>query len=278
MNNADRSRAVLRNWYDNMWGKCDFALIPRIAAPHYLRHDITGANNLMPATAYRDMLQMGLRGEEVTAFHYFLVAEDNYVAALGHYILSADRQWDWVQLFRIENDALAETWLTGMGGTDPLGYPQPRNAWTGTEIPPQGELTPNKRLVQDWYRHLTGRYDPARAGELLADPVRVHDISSADRLLTPAQYQQALEAQLDCSEFADCRLFMIEENDMVVAVGSWTLDGERQWDWEQAFQIRDGKIARTWLPAIGGSDTSLQHGPHGRWSPQIMPAGATQVA
>ncbi|TGD70220.1 hypothetical protein E4634_21280, partial [Mangrovimicrobium sediminis] len=54
------NRAVLEHWYDHMWGRTAFELIPSIAAPLYLRHDITGANNLMPAEAYSDMLQPAL--------------------------------------------------------------------------------------------------------------------------------------------------------------------------------------------------------------------------
>ena len=65
-----------------MWGKCNNALIPQIAAPKYLRHDITGANNLMTSEQYRDLVGLGLHGESVKEFEYFLVAEADYVASI----------------------------------------------------------------------------------------------------------------------------------------------------------------------------------------------------
>ena len=130
MSTVSANLSTLQRWYDDMWGKCNNALVPDIAAPRYLRHDITGANNLMTSEQYRDLIGLGLDGEEVTDFSYFLIAEGDYVASLGRYILTKGRQWDWVQLFRLENAAMVETWLPGMGGTDPFGFPQAHNMWT----------------------------------------------------------------------------------------------------------------------------------------------------
>src|SRR6476620_1990057 len=98
MSKVEQNRATLQRWYNEMWGKCNNALIPDIAAAHYLRHDITGANNLMTSEQYRDLVGLGLGGESVKEFEYYLVAEADYVASLGRYVLNSGRQWDWVQM------------------------------------------------------------------------------------------------------------------------------------------------------------------------------------
>jgi predicted SnoaL-like aldol condensation-catalyzing enzyme len=201
------------------------------------------------------------------------------VASLGRYILTKGRQWDWVQTFRLENAAMVETWLPAMGGTDVLAYPQPHNVWTGTEIPSALPMTASKQLIANWYQHIVNRGACVDAAKYFADNVRVHDNINADVTLAPASYQERhVESQLQCEHISDFQLFMIEEGDMVVAVGSWRLDNKRQWDWVQAFQIEGGKVSRTWLPGIGGDDTSLKHSPETAWCAAAMPANSSRVA
>lgn len=277
MSTVEENRATLQRWYDKMWGECNFSLVPDIAAPQYLRHDITGANRLMTSQEYSDMIALGLDGQAVTHFTYFLVAEGDYVASLGRYILKEGRQWDWVQLFRLEDAAMVETWLPGMGGTDLLGYPQPHNVWTGTEVPAPLPMTARKQLVQDFYQQVFVANQPGKAGHYLAPEVRVHDNIGRDDRLSPQGYYERMAGQVDGDTITDFKLFMIEEGDMVVAVGSWRIDGERQWDWVQAFHIAGDRIVRAWMPAIGGDDTSLQHGPGTAWGRECMPAASTLI-
>ena len=272
MTSTEQSRAALTHWYNHMWGRVDFDLIPEIAAPRYLRHDITGANNLMPAEAYRDMLKPALGHLKVESFTYHLTCEEGYVGALGRFILSGDRQWDWVQLFRVEDHRLAETWLAGMGGTDRNGYPHPRNTWTGTEIPTTtlSETDP-KRAVRAWLQSLA---DQQTTSGSLAETVRVHDQFSRDREMSATELQGHMLKLMHTQSVQDFHHFLIAEGDMVYATCSWKLDGNRQWDWLQAFQMEDGKVRRTWLPVIGGTDTQLKVGPETRWAAHALPAGS----
>lgn len=277
MYTVEKNRATLQRWYNEMWGKCNNVLIPQIAAPKYLRHDITGANNLMTSEQYRDLVGLGLHGESVKEFEYFLVAEDDYVASLGRYVLNSGRQWDWVQLFRLENAAMVETWLPGMGGTDPFGYPQPHNVWTGKEVPAALPITEKKHVVQSWFDDvwINGRTDRAMA--LLAEHVRLHDHECADRTIPAVQYQRVLAEKRASFAIGDMQLFMIEEGNMVVAVVSWKMAGGKQWDFVQAFRLEDMRIAEIWLPAIGGNDTSLVHNEKTAWTRGIMPADSVMV-
>jgi len=272
------NRAVLEHWYDHMWGRTDFDLIPDIAAPKYLRHDMTGANNLMPAEAYRDMLKPALGHLEVLEFQYYLVTEGDYVGALGRFILEGDRQWDWVQVFRVADGRLAETWLTGMGGTDTLGFPHPRNAWTGEEFPANPPaMNAAKQCVLDWYGFLLAPGSAGSASDYLAAELRVHDQLDGDRTVTAQQYLDELRELMRASSVSDFRHFMIEQDGVVFATCSARLDGDRQWDWVQAFALEGGRIARTWLPAIGGTDAQLKIGPETRWPAGAMPAGSRRL-
>ncbi|HSC76871.1 MAG TPA: hypothetical protein VLB90_11630 [Pseudomonadales bacterium] len=277
MSKVEKNRATLQRWYNEMWGKCNNALIPDIAAAHYLRHDITGANNLMTSEQYRDLVGLGLSGESVKEFEYYLVAEADYVASLGRYVLNSGRQWDWVQLFRLENAAMVETWLPGMGGTDPFGYPQPHNVWTGREVPPALPLTDRKAVMRAWFADVWVNGEVEKMHGLLTDSVRIHDHTCADRTVSVAQYQQELRENFVGKTITDMKLFMIEEGDMVVAVVSWKVDAERQWDFVQAFRLDNLRIAEMWLPATGGNDTSLLHNEKTAWGRGIMPKDSVMV-
>lgn len=276
MGTVEQNRATLQRWYNEMWGQCNNALIPQIAAPLYLRHDITGANNCMTSEQYRDLVGLGLAGESVREFEYFLVAEGDYVASLGRYVLNSGRQWDWVQLFRLENAAMVETWLPGMGGTDPFGYPQPHNAWTGTEIPSPLPPTPRKQVVQSLFADVWAGGNVALLDGLLAGGIRLHDHEAIDRTLSPADYATMLQAKLAGRVVREPQLFMIEEGDFVVALVSWHI-GDVQWDFVQAFRLEGLRIAESWLPAIGGNDTSLVHDARTAWPRGVMPAGSVQL-
>ncbi len=47
-------------------------------------------------------------------FHYFLMAEGDYVTAVGTWRVNGSLQWDWVQTFRIANGKIVETCLPAM--------------------------------------------------------------------------------------------------------------------------------------------------------------------
>ena len=42
---------------------------------------------------------------------------------------------------------------------------------------------------------------------------------------------------------------MVAENDRVVAIGSWQLNGAKQ-SWVQCFRVANGKLVETWLSGI----------------------------
>ena len=112
MTTAEESKAVLRRWYEDMWAKKDFALVPEIAGPLYTRHESSGSRTIT-AEEYRDSL-LGLADAAIEDLRYHLIAEGDRVVAIGSWTFNG-QQWDWVQAFRVEDGKLVETWLSGIG-------------------------------------------------------------------------------------------------------------------------------------------------------------------
>ena len=113
MSREEANKAVLRRWYDEMWSNLDFDLIPQLAGPTYTRHDVRGTRSVT-AEEYRDEL-LPMKGQwTISDFHYFLMAEGDYVTAIGTWKINGAMQWDWVQTFRLEDEKLVETWLPAM--------------------------------------------------------------------------------------------------------------------------------------------------------------------
>ena len=58
---AGDARAVLTRWYDEMWARKNFDLVPEIAGPTYTRHEMGGTREVT-AAAYRDQLNASAKG------------------------------------------------------------------------------------------------------------------------------------------------------------------------------------------------------------------------
>ena len=113
MSKEEANKALMRRWYDEMWANLDFALIPELAGPTYTRHDVRGTR-AVSAEEYRDELLPVKDQWQISDFKYFLMAEGDFVTAIGTWKINGAMQWDWVQTFRVENGKLVETWLPAM--------------------------------------------------------------------------------------------------------------------------------------------------------------------
>lgn len=271
-----RNLAILQRWYNEMWGRPDPSILPELVAEKYLRHDVTGANNRVTPAEYQAMVTHAVGDEDVQDFSYFLIAEGDFVAALGRYVLKEGRQWDWVQLFRVGRNGLSETWLPGMGGHEPHAIPNPDFAWTKGTIPglQHDETNATKQVVSNWYEQLmTGK----EVTDLLAPEVRWHDMIEADTAFSGHDVQQRMRDFMQNDHATDLELHLVQSGDFVVATGMWQLGkDQREWNWVQAFRIENGLIAESWLTSIGGTDTSIKHLPQTRWTIDVMPAGSVR--
>ena len=125
MSREETNKAVLRRWYDEMWSHCAFELVPEIAGPTYTRHDF-GGTRTVTAEEYRDSLRATVKDWKISDFHYFLMAEGDYVTAIGTWLVNGAMRWDWVQTFRIANGRIVETWLPAMAT---------EGKWTQADVP-----------------------------------------------------------------------------------------------------------------------------------------------
>lgn len=271
------SRERLTSWYENMWGKCDPTLVVSHTFDTYLRHDPSGPATELTGKQYGAICAVAMQDRQTADFQYFLVSEGEFVGALGRLIFTDGRQWDWVQLFRTQDGRLAETWLPAMGVTEPMAYPRPENTWRKDAIYDQdpSSFDGNKRRVQDWFNDLAAGNDVSKH---LASTVRWHDIHDADLTLTRDALQARLRDIMQGDKAGGLKLHLIGEGNYVVATGLWTLGVDnRQWNWVQMFQIENGVICRSWINAIGGTDSSIAYRDGSEWTADVLPNGSPRI-
>lgn len=272
-----RNTHTLSRWYNEMWGQCNADLVTELVNTHYFRHDMTGANNLLKAEEYQAIVRMGSEGREVEDFTYYLVAEGDYVGALGRYIRDDNDQWDWVQLFRLEDGLLSETWLPCMGGNEARAFAAANNVWTGTELPviSPNPNSPQKAAVRGMFEALGAGQDIVR---YFAESVRWHDMLDADAKLSPDAIQDRVKAWMQGDTADIMQLFLIEQDDVVFSGGRWTLgEDQRSWDWVCAFRLEDNKIVQAWFDGINGSVVPVQQSVDVLWGEGVLPACSTRV-
>lgn len=270
------NRATMERWYNEMWGKTDSSKIKDFVAPEYLRHDVTGANNIVTVESYTAMTKAGMDGKVVNDFTYVTIVEGDFIGTFARYAFGDGEQWDWVQLFRLENGRLLETWLPGMGGTETRGYPKPEDTWLENTVPDQNRSTMSaaKNTIRAWFEHLAAGTD---ATDYLCQSVRSHDMNKSDIELDASAFQSRWRSLMQNDTASGLKLFVIEEHDLAIATGMWTLgEDKREWNWVQAFRLKDGKIAQSWITSIGGTDASIVQSPEIRWERSVLPENATR--
>lgn len=272
---ADVSRQALITWYDTMWACCDHTRVPQLAAETYIRHDITGATNRIASNDYGDLIALATADDNVSSFDYSLFAQDDIVCTIGCLIFDSTRQWDWVQLFRVDHQGLlAETWLTGMGGTDPFGFPQPTTAWRGDELPTIEASSNNQRIVRAFLDDVLIGGATSRIADYVATAVISHDHMGPNRQLSATQLADEVRAVRTRGALHEKQRLIIGDGDMVALAATWEFANGVQWDVVSAMRLVNEKITEVWSPVIGGTDTTLPSGPHTRWSPGVIPEPA----
>ena len=271
-----RNIQTLGRWYREMWGECNAELVTELVSTRYFRHDMTGANNLLTAKEYQAIVRMGSEGREVEDFTYYLVAEGDYVGALGRYIRDGNDQWDWVQLFRLEDGLLSETWLPSMGGNEVRAFASGNNVWVGTELPASypNPASANKVAVRGMFEALG---DGKSIADFFAASVRWHDMLDSDVSLSPVEVNDRVSAWLRGDKAENMQLFLIEQANVVFCGLHWRLgEDRRSWDWVCAFRLEDNRIAQAWLDGINGSVVPVQQSVDVLWGADVLPVGSTR--
>ncbi len=94
----------------------------------------------------------------------------------------------------------------------------------------------------------------------IAGPIYTRHEANGTRQVTAEEYRDALAGNLSNAVVEDLRYRLIAEDDRVVAIGTWKIDGQ-QWDWVQAFRVEGGKLVETWLSGINFD---------GQWGPDVL--------
>lgn len=99
---------VLRRWYDEIYKEAKWQLVPEVAGPNYIRHElsefqITGEEY---SQRLRQIFKM-LGGQD---FEYEVIAGADKVAVIGH--LGSQ---SWVQAWRVKDGKLVESWWGSVG-------------------------------------------------------------------------------------------------------------------------------------------------------------------
>jgi hypothetical protein len=116
-----------------------------------------------------------------------------------------------------------------------------------------------KAVLSRWYDEMWSqkRFDLVPE---LAGPVYIRHEAGGTRRVTAEEYRDALAGSLSEAVVEDLRYRLIAEDDRVVAIGTWKIDGQ-QWDWVQAFRVEGGKLVETWLSGINFKGT---------WGPEVL--------
>ena len=112
MSSTEESRQAVEHWYREMWGKQQWELVPDLAGPTYTRHE-SGGTSQVSAEDYQTLVKSFCESVTISDLRFQLLAEADRVTAIGTWKIDGN-QWDWVQVFRVEEGRLVETWLSGI--------------------------------------------------------------------------------------------------------------------------------------------------------------------
>ena len=153
------NKDVVRRWLDHL-GTDDFNQRHMVQV---ICHDTSGTlrlDSLAAERRLREQLEPRLVGTIDRS--YSLLAEGNMVAAIG---VASQRELEhtshWVQLFRVDDGQVCETWVSGSAGDVDWGPPpEEPHGRSGSE-------DAHKRTVQRWWETMRGY----RGGETSRDGV-----------------------------------------------------------------------------------------------------------
>ncbi len=120
---AASPEAVLRRWWEEVWGKGDLDAVDELVAEHYVRHDRGGSRVVTPAV-YKAELAHHLRAIQSadTTVDDIAVVGDRVWARMTSRGVNLDRETPvaitWLQVHRVVDGRLAESWVLYEPGLD----------------------------------------------------------------------------------------------------------------------------------------------------------------
>jgi hypothetical protein len=119
----DDARALVRRWWDGIWGDGELEIVDEICTDPYVRHTGMGTERLTRAE-YKEKLvrtREVLHGAVTTIDEQVVVGDRVWTRATsrGVHLATANRSvMTWMVLHRIEGDRLAEVWAATLPGVE----------------------------------------------------------------------------------------------------------------------------------------------------------------
>lgn len=107
-----QAESILERWYKEMWGNKNPELVHELLGARYTRHEF-GATRCVSRQEYYDQVKSVIAGANLSDLKYSCFSDDDKVCAIGSWRFD-ESEWNWVQVFRIENGRIVETWLSGI--------------------------------------------------------------------------------------------------------------------------------------------------------------------
>jgi predicted SnoaL-like aldol condensation-catalyzing enzyme len=117
----ERNKTVIRRWVDEMYAEARWELVKELAGPLYIRHEPSGT---FTVTVEEQMALLkerysGRKEAQNREVSYKLFGEGDKVCMIGTFRGyrkggGADDSYNYVQVFRLENGKIVETWFPGL--------------------------------------------------------------------------------------------------------------------------------------------------------------------
>ena len=116
----EKNKAVIRRWVDEMYAEARWELVEELAGPLYIRHEPSGTFSVT-VEEQMALLRERYGGREEAQSRegsYELFAEGDKVCMIGSFKgfrigARAHDVYNYVQVFRLENGKIVETWFPG---------------------------------------------------------------------------------------------------------------------------------------------------------------------
>jgi hypothetical protein len=164
--------------------------------------------------------------------------EGNRVCVL-YAIQSPDGDVSGVQIYRIEDSKIAETWVSGSAAGQ---------LWTWDPAI-TGDKTPNanKAVIRRWYDEVYRHRDWQRVPEV-AGPVFLRHEATGTFEATAEEHSKRLLRGFESGAGPMVLEYqVIAGSDKVAVIGTYPARG---WNWVQAWRVRDGKLVESWWPGF----------------------------
>jgi hypothetical protein len=117
------AKALLKSWWDRVWGEGDLTALDDLLTNPYIRHTQAGTEVITPAAYKQKLVQyQRILHKAVTTIDDEVVVDDKIWTRATSRGLNMETGelsvFTWMTIHRIEGNRLAEAWVSAMVGVD----------------------------------------------------------------------------------------------------------------------------------------------------------------